>query len=146
MSVVLPINEFDKQIVERGLGDLGTRRRLSAPAFRAFLDTATFLEVSVPEALRLLGDMASTTYYRYVGDGAPTLDRDVLERISLILGITRGLRLILVYDEAGRRWLRGANADAPFDGRSPLQHMLQGSIAHLYAVRSYIEGWRGGWP
>ena len=141
-----PINEFHEQNVERGLGDLATRRRLSAPAFRALLDTATFLDLAVPEVLRLLGEMASTTYYRYVGEGAPTLDRDVLERISLVLGITRGFRLILVDDEAGRRWFRGANADAPFDGRSPLQHMLQGSSAHLYAVRSYIDGWRVGWP
>ncbi|MGL1287728.1 MbcA/ParS/Xre antitoxin family protein, partial [Vibrio parahaemolyticus] len=71
---------------------------------------------------------------------------DVLERISLVLGIVKALRLLFASDEAGKRWLRAANTDAPFGGHSPLEHMLRGSIADLYAVRRYLDAWRGVWP
>ena len=49
-------------------------------------------------------------------------------------------------DAAALRWLAARNADLPFAGSSPLDRMLRGSIDDLYAVRRYIDGWRGLWP
>ena len=145
-EVAMPVAAQQSVVINASLNDAKAREQLSAPGFRALLDTATFLNITVPDALRLLGDLAPATYYRYVSKGAHNLNRDTLERISLVLGITKALRLIFVDDEAGRRWFHAANADVPFDGRTPLAHMLQGSIAHLYAVRAYLDAWRGGWP
>jgi hypothetical protein len=44
------------------------------------------------------------------------------------------------------RWLTSANQDLPFGGRRPLGRMLRGSIDDLYAVRRYLDAWRGVWP
>ncbi len=129
---------------EASLGDFRLRKQVSAPAFRAFVDAVGFLHLDVSEALKLLGDLPSTTYCRYVSRGAPKLGRDLLERISLVLGIIKGLRLVFVDDEAGRCWLRGANTDPPFGGKSPLDYALQGSIAHLYGTRVSLDVWRVG--
>jgi hypothetical protein len=41
------------------------------------------------------------------------------------------------------RWLKSANTDIPFGERSPLDRALRGSINDLYAVRRYIDAWRG---
>ncbi|MGD9537635.1 MAG: antitoxin Xre-like helix-turn-helix domain-containing protein [Alphaproteobacteria bacterium] len=128
------------------LGDEAVRRRLSAPSFRAFLATADYLGIGVAERCTLLGGLPPSTYHRWAAKGSADLPRDLLERISLVLGIVKGLRLLFAADEAGKSWLRAANADAPFAGASPLQRMLRGSIADLYAVRRYIDAWRGAWP
>lgn len=128
------------------LTDAGVRERLSAPSFRAFLYTADYLGLGVKERRRLLGDLPPSTYHRWVDKGAPSLSRDMLERLSLVLGITKGLRLLFARDEDGKRWLKAANTDAPFAGHSPLDHMLRGSIADLFAVRRDIDAWRGVWP
>lgn len=96
--------------------------------------------------MRLLGDLPPATYHRYAAKGAPALGRDLLERISLVLGIVKALRLVFADDEVGRRWLRAANTDASFGGRSPAAFTLQGSVAHLYTVRRYLDAWRGVWP
>lgn len=128
------------------LGDSATRAALSNGAFKAFVYTADFLNLSVADRCRLLGDIPQSTYYRWKDRGAEKLDRDRLERISLVLGITKGLRLLFSEDADGIRWLKAENADAPFGGRSPLGKMLNGSIADLHAVRGYIDAWRGVWP
>ena len=128
------------------LGDEAARRRLSAPSFRAFLATADYLDVGVAERCTLLGGLPVSTYHRWAAKSAPALSRDQLERVSLVLGIAKGLRLLFASDEAGRRWLRAPNTDTPFAGVSPLRRMLRGSIADLYTVRRYIDAWRGAWP
>ena len=128
------------------LGDPAARDRLSGPSFRAFLATARYLDLSVAERCRLLGDLAPATYHRWATNGAPHLSRDLLERISLVLGIVKALMLLFASDDAGKRWLRAANTDAPFGGQGPLAHMLRGSIADLFAVRRYVDSWRGVWP
>jgi hypothetical protein len=132
--------------IAASLANAADRLRLSAPGFRAFLAAADFLDLSVGERTRLLGDLPPATYHRYVAKGAPGLTRDTLERVSLVLGIVKGLRLIFAEDTAGLRWLRAPNTDAPFDGRSPADFMLQGSVAHLHTVRRYLDAWRESWP
>ena len=75
-----------------------------------------------------------------------TLSYDQLERISLVLGIYKALKLLFADDASGVRWLKATNSDLPFAAGSPLDRMLRGSIDDLYAVRRYLDGWRGGWP
>ncbi len=128
------------------LGDASARAALSAPSFRAFRYAADYLGLTVGERCRLLGDLPAPTYYRWADKGAPVLARDILERISLVLGIVKGLRLLFTGDETGKRWLRATNDDMPFTGESPLARMLRGSIADLYEVRRYIDAWRGTTP
>ena len=71
------------------------------------------------------------------------MSRDQLERISLLLGIHKGLKLLFSDEAAGLRWFKSANRDLPFGGAAPLDRALGGSIDDLYAVRRYIDAWRG---
>ncbi len=128
------------------LADRGTRERLSGPGFRTFLAIADRLGLTVAQQLVLLGGTPSATYHHWKSKGAPSLSHDALERVSLVLGIWKGLRLIFSDDATALRWLKAGNADLPFAGASPLQTMLRGSINDLYSVRRYLDGWRGVWP
>jgi hypothetical protein len=91
----------------------------------------------------LLGDISRPTYHNWQGGKVGTLTRDQLERISLVLGIHKGLKLLFADEGSATRWFTSPNRDLPFAGRSPLERALGGSIDDLYAVRRYIDAWRG---
>ncbi|MGV3708882.1 MAG: MbcA/ParS/Xre antitoxin family protein [Gemmatimonas sp.] len=122
------------------------RAELGAAGFRTFMGVAEHWSLSVSERTRLLGDIAESTYHKWRSGRMGELSRDQLERLSLLLGIYKALRLIFSDEETGTRWLRGANIESTFASRSPLERMLDGSIDDLYAVRRYLDAWRGGWP
>jgi hypothetical protein len=120
------------------------RKRLSASAIRLFLNTADLLSLTVDQRRAILGDVSEATYHNWRKEpGKVVLARDQLERVSLTLGILKALRLIFAEDATAFRWLRAANADHPFDGRSPLDVMTAGGIIDLYSVRRYLDAWRG---
>jgi antitoxin Xre/MbcA/ParS-like protein len=125
---------------------LEDRAALGSAGFRTFIQIADEWELGVADRVRLLGDIAESTYHKWRNGGVGTPSRDQLERLSLLLGIYKALRLIFSDESTGTRWLKGANTDAPFAPKSPLELMLQGSIVDLYAVRRYLDAWRGGWP
>ena len=124
----------------------GERVALGGAGFRTFMTIADQWQLSVTERVCLLGDIAESTYHNWRSGKIGEPSRDQLERLSLMLGIYKALRLIFSDESTGTRWLRGANTDAPFASRSPLQRMLDGSIDDLYTVRRYLDAWRGGWP
>ena len=126
--------------------DSGTRANLGAVGFRTFLALADEWQLSVGDRTCLMGDIAESTYHKWRSGKITELSRDQLERLSLILGVYKALRLIFSDQATGTKWLKGANTDAPFASRSPLARMLDGSIDDLYAVRRYLDAWRGGWP
>ncbi|HLI11624.1 MAG TPA: antitoxin Xre-like helix-turn-helix domain-containing protein [Alphaproteobacteria bacterium] len=126
--------------------DPAVRARLSGGGFRVFLSICDELGLSVPERRRLLGDVSEATYHNWRSKGPPALSVDQLERISLVLGIYKDLKLLFTDFATSLRWLRAANADLPFAGSSPQATMLRGSIDHLYKVRRYLDAWRGGRP
>lgn len=116
---------------------------MSAPALRLFFRTADLWGLTVDQKRAILGDISRQTEHNWRSGDATTLTRDQLERISLVLGVLKGLRLIFVEDQAGIRWLKSANEDHPFNGRAPLDVMTDGGIADLYEVRRYLDAWRG---
>lgn len=122
------------------------RAELGGAGFRVFMNVADAWQLNVAERTCLLGDIAESTYHKWRTGKIGELSRDQLERLSLLLGIYKALRLIFSDEGTTVRWIRGTNTDAPFAGRSPLQRMLDGSIDDLYAVRRYLDAWRGGWP
>jgi hypothetical protein len=120
------------------------RRRLSGPAMRLFFGAAELLGLTVDQRRAILGDVSEATYHNWRKEpGRVVLTRDQLERVSLLLGILKGVRLIFADDPTAFRWLRAANQDPPFEGRSPLERMTAGSIIDLYRVRRYLDAWRG---
>ena len=69
--------------------------------------------------------------------------RDTLERVSYILGIWKALRLLLPDQSAYQRWPHLPNRAALFGGRPPVERMTAGQVGDLYAVREWLDGWRG---
>lgn len=124
--------------------DPAVRQRLSGPALRTFFNIAREWGLTVDEQRVLLGGVPPSTYHKWKGGAVGTLSYDQLERISLVLGIYKGLKLLFADAASGLRWLKARNTDRPFAGASPLDRMQQGSIDDLYAVRRYLDGWRGG--
>ena len=121
-------------------------RRLGAAGMRTFLSIADEWQLAVAARRLLLGGIGESTYHKWKLGDVGTPSRDQLERLSLLLGIYKALRLLFSDDSTGVRWLKAANAEPDFGGQSPLDRMLRGSIEDLYVVRRYLDGWRGSWP
>ena len=125
------------------LRDPKVRERMSPAAVRMFLKLSDLWRLAVDQRRALLGDISRPTYHNWQGGKVGVLSRDQLERISLVLGIHKGLRLLFADEASATRWFTSPNRDLPFGGQSPLQRGLGGSIDDLYTVRRYIDAWRG---
>lgn len=120
-------------------------RRQAEAGLRAFLRISELWRLSVDEQIRLLGSPSRSTYFKWKKQGATSLPRDVLERISYVLGIYKALQVLLPNERAADAWIRKPNSAPPFGGRSALDRMLSGNLADLYVVRQYLDAERGGW-
>jgi len=116
---------------------------LGGPALRAFFRIAGAWGLKSAEARRLLGDPPESTFYKWKKQQDGTPGRDVIERISYLLGIFKALELLFPDPTRADAWLRRPNDAAPFGGRSALDRMLSGNVADLYVVRSYLDAQRG---
>ena len=130
-------------IAPRSLDNDEDRARMAGPGLRTFFGIATEWGLTVQQQCTLLGDIARSTFHKWRNDGTATLARDQLERISLVLGIYKAMKLLFADPEAGRAWFFAPNRDWTFGNKSPLARMLGGSIDDLYAVRRYLDSWRG---
>ncbi len=116
---------------------------LAAAGLRAFFRVAEAWRLGVEEQITLLGSPGRSTYFKWKRDGATVLPRDVLERISYILGIYKALQILLPDSAAADAWIRKPNAATLFGGRSALARMLSGNVSDLYLVRQYLDAERG---
>ncbi|MXZ49694.1 MAG: helix-turn-helix transcriptional regulator [Rhodobacteraceae bacterium] len=123
------------------LDDSKTRKQLSPAGFRLFNGFCNRWGFDKNQRFALLGDVSPQTYRKWEREGASSLSRDQLERISLLLGIHKCLKILFVDHGSARRWFFSLNHDQPFDGISPSEFMIQGSISNLYGVRRYLEAW-----
>ena len=116
---------------------------LGGPALRAFFAIAAAWNLRAAEARRLLGEPPESTFYKWKKqrDGHP--GRDVLERISHVLGIFKSLQILFPDPTRADAWIRRPNAAPAFGGRSALDRMLGGNVADLYVVRQYLDAQRG---
>ena len=70
------------------------RAELGAAGFRTFVQISNAWELGIADRVRLLGDIAESTYHKWRNGKLGELSRDQLERLSLLLGIYKALRLI----------------------------------------------------
>ena len=70
-------------------------RDLSGPALRAFFNIAERWSLSTSQQRVLLGNPPASTYFKWKKTKSGSLGRDVLERISSILGIYKALEILL---------------------------------------------------
>ncbi|MEO6447245.1 MAG: MbcA/ParS/Xre antitoxin family protein [Gemmatimonadaceae bacterium] len=114
-------------------------------ALRTFFRVADAWELSAKEARLLLGNPPESTYYKWKSGKVGSVSRDLLERVSYLLGIYKALQLLLPIAAAADAWVRAPNEAPLFNGRSALDVMLSGNVADLYLVRQYVDAQRSGW-
>lgn len=118
---------------------------LAAPGLRAFERIAQAWQLSIDEQLCLLGQPPRSTFFAWRKNSErASLPRDTLERLSYLLGIWKSLQILLPDAGAADAWVRQPNAAPAFGGRSALARMLAGNVSDLHAVRTYLDGVRGG--
>jgi hypothetical protein len=83
------------------------------------------------------------TFFKWKRDMGGNVSRDVLERISYVLGIYKALQILFPDAERADAWISSPNAAPLFGGHSALDRMLAGNVSDLYAVRQYLDAQRG---
>nr|WP_293037971.1 MbcA/ParS/Xre antitoxin family protein [Paraburkholderia sp.] len=123
-----------------------TFTEMSAAGLRAFFKIAHDWDLSADEQIVLLGSPGRSTFFKWKqAPESARLNRDTLERLSLLLGIYKALQILLPQPSAADAWVKRPNSAPPFGGRRALDRMLAGNISDLVAVRQYLDAMRGGW-
>jgi uncharacterized protein (DUF2384 family) len=134
--------------VDPALADTAERRRLSGPAMRSFLAIADRWRLSEEQRLRLLGLPGRSTFYAWAERARRgerlTLGFDILLRISAVLGIHKGLRIVFPREQDAIAWLSAPNRGPLFGGQRPVDLITCGTQDSLLAVRRHLDAWRGG--
>lgn len=114
-------------------------------ALRTTFNIAQAWGLSARETRTLLGSPPESTFYKWKAGKVGVVSRDLLERVSYLLGIYKALQVLIPAPDAADAWIKRPN-DAPlFNGRSALDLMLSGNVADLYLVRQYLDAQRSGW-
>jgi hypothetical protein len=113
-------------------------------ALRTFFRIADAWALSAAEARALLGAPPASTFFKWKAGQVGQVGRDVLERVSYVLGIYKALQLLLPAPAAADAWVRQPNAAPPFHGQTALERMLSGNVVDLFVVRQYLDAERGG--
>ncbi|MBB3226585.1 hypothetical protein FHW69_001175 [Luteibacter sp. Sphag1AF] len=116
---------------------------LGGPALRAFFALAERWDLRVAEQRTLLGDPPESTFYKWKRQQDGTPSRDVIERISYLLGIYKDLQILFPDSDQADAWIRKPNDASLFGGAPALARMLSGNVADLYVVRQYLDAQRG---
>lgn len=118
-------------------------RELSGPALRSFFRIARAWGLNTDQERRLLGNPPRSTFFRWKSQADAALGRDVLERISHVLGIYKALHILFPVDAQADAWIKRPNSAPLFGGASALNRMLSGQVSDLFVVRQYLDAQRG---
>lgn len=99
--------------------------------------------LSTAQLMVLLGDPSRTTFFRWKAGEVAQVSRDLLERLSYLVGIYKALQILLPQGDHANAYLKRPNTAPLFAGRTPLQVMLGGQVADLFQVREYLDAQRG---
>lgn len=109
---------------------------------RAVLRLFEHWGLSDAEARDILGGVAARTFARWKAGEIGRIDRDLATRLSLLMGIHKGLRYLFTDPERGYAWVKKPNPI--LGGQSPVALMANGDIFSLARVRFYLDAERGG--
>ncbi|GGJ47991.1 hypothetical protein GCM10011393_17690 [Sphingopyxis bauzanensis] len=117
------------------------RKDLTGPALRTFFSIAEAWGLNEAEQMAILGLDSRSTLQNWKRGAVAALSKDALERISYVMGIYKGLQILV--PASADKWVRKPNRAQLFAGQSALDRMVSGNVADLYVVRQYIDGQRG---
>jgi len=113
------------------------RRALTGPALRTFFRIADAWGLKEAEQMRILGLDSRSTFHSWKRGRVAAISRDALERVSYVLGIYKGLHVLL--PGSADEWVHKPNKSPVFAGRSALERMTSGNVTDLYVVHQYID-------
>jgi hypothetical protein len=116
---------------------------LSTSGLRAFFRITAAWGLGSAEQRVLLGNPPQSTFFKWKKTGQANLPRDVLERISYVLGIWKALQILLPEPVHADAWITRPNDAPQFGGASALERMLGGNVSDLFVVRQYLDAQRG---
>lgn len=126
------------------LSDADTRDRLTPAAVDGIVRLAEVWRLTSAEVCALLGDVSERTWFRMKkGEWSGALSHDTLTRVSALIGIFKGLRL-LFSEPLSDEWVRLPNKGPLYGGRRPLDVMIEGGIPKMLVIRQHIDALRGG--
>ena len=117
------------------------RKDLTGPALRTFFRIAEAWGLKEQEQMRVLGLDSRSTFQSWKRGAVSSIPKDALERISYVMGIYKGLQILL--PKTANDWVRKPNKASVFGGRPAIDRMISGNVADLYVVRQYIDAQRG---
>ena len=88
------------------------------------------------EARELLGGIGQDTWLRWKENNRVRVSRDLGPRLGLLLSIHSSLRTIYRDKSVGNAWVKKSNR--VFEGRTPLDVMMAGTIFSMARVRNYL--------
>ena len=119
-------------------------RRVSSAALQGFFNLSEHWGLTATQERILLGSPPESTFFKWKADKtARRLGRDVLDRISYLLGIYKALNILLPSPQAADEWVKKPNAAPMFQGQSALDRMLGGGLVDLADGRRYLDAQRG---
>lgn len=134
---MLATQHADERTTERSEAD---RTELAKMVMNLF----AHWNLSTKDQLALLGlassNRAALTNYR---NGKPLANtRDLLDRVGILLGIHKSLRLLIPHNrDLAYAWMTQPNR--AFEGKTPTEVIKEYSFAGLYMVRAYLDKARG---
>ncbi|GBO89132.1 antitoxin Xre-like helix-turn-helix domain-containing protein [Marinobacter salsuginis] len=112
-------------------------------ALKGFFNITREWGCSENEQRILLGDVSRSTLQNWKKLKPIRLNRDVMERISYILGIYKSVGMLYPTKDRAIARMRLGTTDLPFAGKSAMEFMTQGSMRHLQLTRRYFDVQRG---
>src|SRR3546814_8147558 len=106
---------------------------LNGPALRTFFRITEAWGLKAREEMVLLGSPPESTFFHWKRQKTGSLSRDVMERISYVLGIYKALQILFTQAERADAWIKRQN-EAQQNGRahdhtSELQSLMRISYA-----------------
>lgn len=114
-----------------------------AVAWKSFMQLVKRFNFDEHEGMILLGNIPRSSYYKGIKKYEGRLSRDEKERISLLLGIYKDLRILFVDSAQAMSWINRPNTLPPFNGMTPRAYLMEGSLIRLAEIRRFLDFWRG---
>lgn len=125
------------------LSDPAVRRTLSPTAIQGFFNIAREWGLTESQMRGLLGGIAASTLHAWKSSpDKRVLDQDTLTRISLVVGIYKGLHTY--FGDAGDYWITHPNDGPLFGGVVPIDFMVNAGLIGMYEVRKMLDAWSVG--
>lgn len=117
-----------------------TTEKASSIALKCALNILTKWNLT-PSQINLIIGTRKTSHRdtQKANDFQPTLDRDQLLKISMILNMHASLRSTFQNDSNIYNFIQMKNLNAPFHGDSPIETILRGDIVAIYHVYQAIQ-------